>query len=81
LGCTTIIPTIDGALSVNIPKGIQSGYRLRIANKGYRIDKTRGDLLAQIKIMVPTELSEEEKALFEQLANVSKFEPRKITKK
>jgi len=80
LGCTTLIPTIDGVLSVNIPKGIQSGYRLRIANKGYRQEETRGDLLAQIKIVVPTELSSEEKKLYEKLAAVSKFEPRKKKK-
>ena len=36
-----------------------------------------GDLFAEVKVMVPKSLSDEERALYEQLASVSTFDPRR----
>lgn len=77
LGCQVKIQAIDGVLSIKVPVGIQSGQRLRLAGKGYRSGGGgRGDLFAEILIMVPKSLSNEERRLFEQLQTVSKFNPR-----
>jgi curved DNA-binding protein len=35
-----------------------------------------GDLHAEVKVMVPEQLSERERELFEELAKVSTFDPR-----
>ena len=50
---------------------------IRIGGKGYKDGKgSRGDLVAEVKIMVPTDMSEKELELFKDLSQVSHFEPR-----
>ncbi len=57
---------------------MQTGEQIRIPAKGYKDGKGgRGDLIADIKVMVPRELSNEEKELFAQLNEISTFNPRK----
>lgn len=56
---------------------MESGEKIKIPNKGYKDGKGgRGDLVAEIKIVVPKKLTEEENNLFEKLKEVSKFSPR-----
>ena len=79
LGTKTKIQTLaDGEVNIYVPKGIQSGEKIRLLQKGYKDGKGgRGDLVAEVKIAVPKELSEEEKELYKKLAEVSNFNPRK----
>ena len=78
LGMRTTIYSIDEGTQIYIPGGIGSGEILRVAGKGYKDGKgSRGDLIAKVNIMVPKELSKEEKSLFEKLSTVSNFNPRK----
>ena len=77
LGTRANIKTIDDETKVYIPKGIQSGEKIRIPGKGYKTSTgTRGDLVAEIKVMVPKQLTEEEKTMFEKLNEISNFNPR-----
>jgi len=77
LGTRTQVDSIDEPSQVYIPEGIQTGEFIRIPGKGYKDGKGgRGDLIAEIKVMVPKKLSEEERQLFENLNNVSNFNPR-----
>jgi curved DNA-binding protein len=77
LGGTAALPTLDGPVTVKIPAGSSSGRQIRLRGKGFPQGKGRaGDLLAEIKIVLPTELTEEEEALLRQLGEVSKFDPR-----
>lgn len=77
LGTRANIKTIDDEAQVYIPQGIASGEKIKIPNKGYKKENgTRGDLIAQIKIMVPKQLTEQEKKIFEKLKEISKFNPR-----
>lgn len=81
LGTRANVQSIDDETKVYIPQGIQSGEKIRIPGKGYKIQKgTRGDLVAEIKVMVPKQLTNEEKEIFEKLNKVSKFNPRNIQK-
>ena len=81
LGTRTKIKSIDDEATVYIPKGIQSGEKLRIPGKGYKnSDGGRGDLIAKVKIVVPKELTDEEKKIFEKLNKISTFDPRNIKK-
>ena len=77
LGTKATIETIGDSVSLHIPQGIQSGETVRIPGKGYKDGKGgRGDLVAEVKIMVPKNLTQQEKAQFETLSNISKFNPR-----
>lgn len=77
LGTRVSIETLDEEVKIYIPQGVQSGEVIRIPNKGYKIDKNnRGDLVAEIKIVVPKKLKDSEKKLYEKLKEVSKFNPR-----
>lgn len=79
LGTKIKIKSIDEEISLYIPKGTQTGQTVRINGKGYLDGKGgRGDLVANIQIMVPKEITEEERKIFEQLKNISKYNPRKI---
>ena len=70
---------INEDVSVYIPKGIQSGETIKIEGKGYKNGKGgRGDLILDTKIMIPKHLNDREKKLFDELNNVSKFNPRAV---
>ena len=78
LGTKINIRTLDGDANVLIPHGVQSGDKITIPNKGYiKSDGQRGDLVANIKIVVPKELELDEKEMFEKLRDMSNFNPRK----
>lgn len=77
LGTRVNISGIDDNASLFVPPGIQSGERVKIAGKGYKDGKGgRGDLITEVKIMVPKKLSNQEKELFEKLNEISNFVPR-----
>ena len=77
LGTRANIKTIDDETKVYVPKGIQSGEKIKIPGKGYKTGTgTRGDLVAEVKVMVPKQLTEEEKTMFEKLNEISNFNPR-----
>ena len=78
LGAKIDIKTIDGEANVYIPHGIQSGEKITIPEKGYKNGKdSRGNLILNIKIVVPKELELNEKEMFEKLRDMSLFDPRK----
>ncbi len=78
LGTRVSVSGIDDTASLFVPPGIQSGEIVKIPAKGYKDGKGgRGDLITEIKIMVPKRLTDEEKDLFEKLSEISSFEPRK----
>lgn len=78
LGARIDVPTIDGQVEVTIPPGAQSGQRLRLRGQGLNKRKGgRGDEYVRLKIVVPKEISAEERRLYEELRGVSRFEPRK----
>jgi len=78
LGTRAQVETIGDSANIYIPRGIESGERVRIPGKGYKDGKGgRGDLVAEIKIIVPKELTEEETQIYKKLKEVSNFEPRK----
>ncbi len=77
LGVRAKISSIDDETKVYIPQGIQSGEKIKIPSKGYKNrDGKRGDLIAEIKIVLPKQLSKQERELFEKLNEISNFNPR-----
>ncbi|HRZ35795.1 MAG TPA: J domain-containing protein [Candidatus Paceibacterota bacterium] len=78
LGATVSVPTLDGGVSLRIPPGAASGQQLRVRGRGLPrgADGGRGDLYVVLAIQVPGEVSASEKALWQQLARESRFDPR-----
>lgn len=77
LGAKIEVPTVDGRIKLTIPAGTQSGQTLRVRGKGMPVASGRhGDLLVNVRIVVPARLSAEERHLFEELAKESSFNPR-----
>lgn len=79
LGAKVTVPLFDSQASVTIPPGSQSGQKLRLRGKGLPKRggaKDHGDMIAELRIVVPKQPTEEERALYEQLARLSNFQPR-----
>jgi curved DNA-binding protein len=77
LGATVPVDTPGGQAQVVVPEGTSTGRRLRLRGRGLPNPRgTAGDVYAEVRVMVPTELSRKERKLFEQLADASDFDPR-----
>ncbi len=77
LGARANVTSIDDETKIYIPQGIQSGERIKIPGKGYKDGNgARGDLIAEIKVVVPKQLTEQERTMFEKLNEISHFNPR-----
>ncbi len=77
LGAEATLSTLDGTVRVKIPAGSSSGRRIRLKGKGFPDPKGgAGDLYAEIEIAMPASLSDDERRLFEALAQCSTFQPR-----
>jgi curved DNA-binding protein len=72
LGAEVRVPTLEGSARVKVPAGSSCGRRLRLRGAGLG----GGDLYAVVRIVVPKRLSEQERELFRELAQTSRFNPR-----
>jgi curved DNA-binding protein len=78
LGAKVRIPTLGGAVELDIRPGTVAGRKLRLGGRGLpAADGSTGDLYAVVKIEVPASVGAREKELFEQLAQTSNFDPRR----
>ena len=70
LGGAVEVRTLDGSTGVKLPPESSSGRRIRLRGKGLPTGKgTNGDLYAEVRIVLPPELSQHQKELFERLAD------------
>ncbi len=77
LGATVQVPTLGGAVQLKVPPGTQAGQKLRLAKRGLpKSHEGEGDLFAITQIVVPGAVNDKERALFQQLADGTKFDPR-----
>lgn len=77
LGTQIEVPTIDGKAKVKIEAGTQSGKVLRLKGKGLPDinSYSRGDILVNINVWTPQNLTKEEKKLMEDLRTAENFKP------
>jgi DnaJ-class molecular chaperone len=61
LGAKVEVPTIDGAVSLTIPRGTSSGQTLRLRGRGAkrRGKDARGDQLVRVKVVLPANVDGE----------------------
>jgi curved DNA-binding protein len=78
LGATVPVQTLDGSTRVRVPAGSTTGRRLRLRGQGLPGPRGgHGDLYAMVQVHVPKRPTSEERELFERLAEVSQFDPRR----
>ena len=71
LGARVALPAIDGGtVRLRVPPGTQSGQRFRLRDRGLPAPRgaTRGDLIAEVRLMLPPVLDERSKALLREFA-------------
>lgn len=79
LGGTAEVPTIDGRVKIKIEPGTQPGKTMRLRGKGLPVVQGygygTGDLIVQIGVYIPENLSKEEKETFEKLRDSDNMRP------
>ena len=81
LGKEVNINAMEENIMIKVPAGIQSGERIKIEDKGYKDGQGgRGSLIAEVKTVVPKQLTEQEQDLFKKLEEISTFNPRDTLK-
>ena len=81
LGIQIQVPTPDGLVMLNIPKGMSSGQSLRLRGKGWKSPSGgRTDLIVKLQIVSPQELSQIEKDCYAKIQANSSFNPRSAIK-
>ncbi len=76
LGATVPVEGPGGTTKIKVSPGTSTGKRLRIRGQGLPGPKTDGDLYARVQIVVPEQASPEDRRLYEELAELSDFDPR-----
>lgn len=78
LGTKVNVESIDGNISLLIPKGTQSGEKFTIKERGYKIGRgMRGNFYIIIKIIVPKKLSKQEEDLYKKLKEIKSYKVEK----
>ncbi|MBW2507918.1 MAG: J domain-containing protein [Deltaproteobacteria bacterium] len=76
-GAKVSIPTPQGSVHVSIPAGSKNGAKLRLRGKGIeQKDKTRGDLIAHVELVLPSRQSAEVEQALRTLQDAFDEDPR-----
>ena len=71
LGTKLNLQSIDGEISLVVPKGTESGERFTIKGKGYKFGRgNRGNFYIITKIVVPKKLTEKQLELYNELKEI-----------
>ncbi len=74
LGTDLKVPTLDGStVTIRIPPGTQPGRIFRVRGRGAKAD---ADLLVTVEVIVPVDLSRDQRSAMEALAAASTDDPR-----
>ncbi len=72
LGGTVRVPTLDGDVDMTLPANTQTGRTLRLRGQGWpKKGGGRGDELAEIRVVIPTPLSDEQRQHYEALRDLA----------
>jgi len=76
LGATVTVPTLAGAVEMQVPPGAQSGQKLRLRGRGLP-GRPPGDAYVQLKVVLPPAASPEARAVYADMrAKLGDFDPR-----
>ena len=72
LGADATVPTPDGSARLKIPECSQPGRKFRLKGRGLPAGRgARGDFYVQLDVTFPSELTDEQRSLWENLARAS----------
>jgi molecular chaperone DnaJ len=73
LGAKIEVPSLDGPARLRVPPGTQSGQRFRIRERGVPSarDGRRGDLIVEVRLMLPKLLDERSKELLREFGRIN----------
>jgi molecular chaperone DnaJ len=79
LGARVEIPTVDGLVRLRVPPGTQPGQRLRLRERGAPSLRTgrRGDLIVEVKLVLPTLLDERSKEIIREFGRINSEDVRR----
>lgn len=79
LGCEPEVPTINGSKKLKIPPGTQSGQTFNLKNEGVPNLRGhgRGDMIIEVKVLIPTKLTKKQKELLREFDGVEQEKERK----
>jgi DnaJ-class molecular chaperone len=78
MGANVKVPTLDGQVTVKVPKGANTGTLLRLKGKGVPFGKDQhGDMFARLAVMLPEPAPAELAETIEKWAKKNPYDPRK----
>ncbi len=77
LGAEVDVPTLHGKVKMTIPPQTSSGKVFKLKGQGVTLNGATGDQYVTVQIIAPGKLSPRERALYEELAQLCKDNPRK----
>ena len=76
LGASITVPTLSGKIKLNVKPNSNSGQKMRVKGKGLKTKVGSGDMIAVLKIVLPAQISEDDKVLWQQFKDKNAFNPR-----
>lgn len=77
------VPTLDGAVTLKVPEGIQNNAKLRISGRGMKTRSgNRGDMYVKAAVEIPVNLTEKQKELlreFDLETRGNKYNPNSVS--
>jgi molecular chaperone DnaJ len=73
LGAKLEVPSIDGRARLRVPPGTQSGQKFRLRERGVPSarDGRRGDLVVEVRLVLPRVLDERSKELLREFGRIN----------
>ena len=74
LGGEQLVNTLDGQVKLKVKPGTQNGTKVRLKGKGFPVYKKegeQGDLIVTYHVMLPTNLTEQQKDLFRKIQSMN----------
>jgi molecular chaperone DnaJ len=74
LGDEVEVPTVDATARLRVPPGTQSGQRFRLRGRGMPCgpEGRRGDLVVEVRLMLPKVLDERSKELLREFGEINR---------
>ena len=76
LGAKVEVPTLEGRVDLTIPPGSSGGQKLRVKGQGMRRGEDRGDQYVVLKVVVPKDLDDADRAAIETIRDKHPVSPR-----
>lgn len=76
LGAEIRVPSLDQPVTLRLPPGTGSGKTFRVRGRGLHHGSRHGDLLVTIEVVVPTDMTSEQREAVEALAKATASSPR-----